>query len=56
MGDLDIFCGSTGDIRSVSWRYLFGVLEIFYGCPGDIYDYPRDIDGCPGNILYVSRG
>jgi len=34
---LDIFGGCRGDIRWVSWRFLMGVLEIFDGCPRDIW-------------------
>jgi len=43
MGTLEIFMGvqkifdwCPGDISSVSWRYLIGVLEIFDGCISDI--------------------
>jgi len=32
---LEIFDRCPGDIRSVSWRYLFDVLEIFDRSPGD---------------------
>jgi len=42
----------------VSWIYLNGVLEIFDGCPGDIYwvswrymmSVMKIFDGCPGDI------
>jgi len=44
MGVMDIFDRYPGDICSMSWRYLMGVLmiilisvlEIFDGCPIDI--------------------
>jgi len=40
---LQIFDRYFGDILSVSWRYLIGVLGIFDGCPGVIYRCPGDI-------------
>jgi len=37
MGVLEISNGGPGDFVWVSWRYLMGVLEIFYWCSLDIW-------------------
>jgi len=36
IGVIEIFDSWHGDISSVRWRYMIGVLEIFGRCPGDI--------------------
>jgi len=43
MDVLEVFDGCPGDICSVSWRSLIGVLEIFNVCVGYIYLCPGDI-------------
>jgi len=65
MGVLEIFDRCPGDLWSVSWRFLVGVLEIlvgileiFYLCPGDIstvcwryfISFLQIFDRCNGGI------
>jgi len=49
---LEIIFGCPGDIKSVSWRYLIGVLVSFDGYHGDIFmDVPEIFQRYPGDVL-----
>jgi len=40
---MEIFDGCPLNIKSVSWKYLIGVLEIFDGCPHIFVGYTGNI-------------